>query len=263
MIKTVLLVADIHIRTFKRHEEYREQFQKFYERVKIEKPDRIVIAGDLVHQKIQMTPELIELVAEFIIECSKLTTKVIILVGNHDFLANNHERLDAITPIVNSLNLDNVIYFKRSGVFEDENVVWVPISLYDDNQIIDFDPKNKEDGKTYIGLFHSPVTGTKTDLGFEFSDIYSQNNFIGLDYVLCGDIHKRQVLREKNPTIIMVGSLIQQNYGETVTKHGYCFIDLETGGYNFKDIDNDYAFYQFKISSIDDIEKDGERLTNE
>ena len=122
--------------------------------------------------------------------------------------------------------------------------------------------KNKEEGKTYIGLFHSPVTGTKTDLGFEFSDVYSQNNFAGMDWVLCGDIHKRQILKEKNPTIIMVGSLIQQNYGETVSNHGYCMINLETGKYEFKDIENDHAFYQFKISSIDDIEKDQEILVN-
>lgn len=261
MVKKILHVADIHIRTYKRHDEYREQFDKFYEMARSEKPDRIVIAGDLVHQKIQMTPELIKMIVEFIVECSKIA-KVIILIGNHDFLANNHDRLDALTPIIESLKLDNVEYFTKSGVHEDENIVWIPISLYDDNQVIGFDPKNKEEGKTYIGLFHSPVTGTKTDLGFEFSDVYSQNNFAGMDWVLCGDIHKRQVLREKNPTIIMVGSLIQQNYGETISKHGFCSIDIESGNYEFKDIESEYGYYQFKITSVDDIEKGEEKLMN-
>jgi len=158
--------------------------------------------------------------------------------------------------------LDNVEYFTKSGVHEDENIIWIPISLYDDNQVIGFDPENKEEGKTYIGLFHSPVTGTKTDLGFEFSDVYSQNNFAGMDWVLCGDIHKRQVLREKNPTIIMVGSLIQQNYGETISKHGFCLIDIESGNYEFKDIESEYGYYQFKITSVDDIEKGEEKLMN-
>jgi len=261
MVKKILHIADIHIRTYKRHDEYREQFDKFYEIARSEKPDRIVIAGDIVHQKIQMTPELIKIVVEFIVECSKIA-KVVILIGNHDFLANNHDRLDALTPIINTLKLDNVEYFTKSGVHEDENIIWIPISLYDDNQVIGFDPKNKEEGKTYIGLFHSPVTGTKTDLGFEFSDVYSQNNFAGMDWVLCGDIHKRQVLREKNPTIIMVGSLIQQNYGETISKHGFCLIDIESGNYEFKDIESEYGYYQFKITSVDDIEKGEEKLMN-
>jgi len=261
MVKKILHIADIHIRTYKRHDEYREQFDKFYEIARSEKPDRIVIAGDIVHQKIQMTPELIKIVVEFIVECSKIA-KVVILIGNHDFLANNHDRLDALTPIINTLKLDNVEYFTKSGVHEDENIIWIPISLYDDNQVIGFDPKNKEEGKTYIGLFHSPVTGTKTDLGFEFSDVYSQNNFAGMDWVLCGDIHKRQVLREKSPTIIMVGSLIQQNYGETISKHGFCLIDIESGNYEFKDIESEYGYYQFKITSVDDIEKGEEKLMN-
>lgn len=263
MIKKIIQIADVHIRTFKRHEEYNEQFEKFYLMAEEEKPDRIVIVGDLVHQKIQMSPELVAMVMKFLTRCSEIA-KTVVLIGNHDFLTNNMERLDALSPVIDAMKNPNISYFKRSECVEDENVIWVPISLMDENKIPDcFNPKNKLKEKTYIGLFHSPLTGVKTELGFAFGDVYSLDNFMGLDWVLCGDIHKRQVIKETDPTIIMVGSMIQQNFGETLSSHGYCTIDLEKNEYKFVDIPSDYGFYQMKITNVDDDKDFGEQLLNE
>jgi DNA repair exonuclease SbcCD nuclease subunit len=262
MIKKIIQIADIHIRTFKRHDEYNEQFEKFYEMMEVEKPDRIVIAGDLVHQKIQMSPELVFMIEQILNRCSKIA-KTIILIGNHDFLTNNMERLDALSPVIDAMNNPNILYFKHSDCVEDDNVVWVPISLMDDNKVPEcFDPKNKKKNKTYIGLFHSPLTGIQTDLGFSFGDVYSLDNFMGLDWVLCGDIHRQQVIKENDPIILMVGSMIQQNFGESLSSHGYCSIDLEDKTYKFVDIPNDYGYYQFKLKSIEDIETGTEELLN-
>lgn len=263
MIKKILHLADIHIRTFKRHDEYQEQFEKFYDLAEQEKPDRIVIAGDLVHQKIQLSPEAVNMVYTFLTRCSEIA-KTIVLIGNHDFLVGNKDRMDSITPIITAMKNPNIVYFDRSICYEDENVVWVPVSLKDDNKFPEcFDPKKKLKDKTYIGLFHSPLTGIKTDLGFTFGDVYSLDNFNGLDWVLCGDIHKRQVIKEESPIIIMVGSMIQQNFGEVITAHGYCSINLDDKTYNFIDIPNDYGYYQFKIKSIDELESGTEELLNE
>jgi DNA repair exonuclease SbcCD nuclease subunit len=262
MVKKIIQISDIHIRTFKRHDEYNEQFEKFYQMAAEEKPDRIVITGDIVHQKIQMSPELVDMVQNFLTKCSNIA-KTIVLIGNHDFLTNNMERLDALTPVINTMNNPNIMYFKRSECVEDDNIVWVPISLMDENKVPEsFDPKNKDKDKIYIGLYHSPLTGIKTDLGFEFGEVYSLDNFNGLDWVLAGDIHKRQVIKESNPTIIMVGSMIQQNFGETLSSHGYCSINLETNKFNFVDIPNDYGYYQFKLKSIDDLDTGSEDLLN-
>ena len=263
MIKKIIQIADIHIRTFKRHDEYLEQFKKFYALAKEEKPDRIVIVGDVVHQKIQMSPELVSMIMDFLIKCSEIA-KTVVLIGNHDFLTNNMERLDALSPVIEAMNNPNIMYFKHSECIEDDNVIWVPISLMDDNKVPEtFNPKKKVKGKTYIGLYHSPLSGIKTDLGFSFGDVYSLDNFVGLDWVLAGDIHKRQVIQESDPTIIMVGSMIQQNFGETIKAHGYCSIDLENKTYNFVDIPNDYGFYQFKLKTLEDIEAGTEEMLNE
>jgi predicted MPP superfamily phosphohydrolase len=78
------------------------------------KPDRIVFTGDLVHSKNQMTPELINMVAWVLTECSKIT-KTIVIIGNHDFLESNMERLDALTPIIDSLSNESIIGVKASN----------------------------------------------------------------------------------------------------------------------------------------------------
>ena len=103
MIKKLVHFSDLHVRLYKDHDLYRSILEQGIEQWKEMGPDRIIFTGDLVHSKNQMTPELIEFVAWILTECSSIA-KTIIIPGNHDFLVNNTERLDALTPIINSLN---------------------------------------------------------------------------------------------------------------------------------------------------------------
>lgn len=67
---------------------------------------------------------------------------------------------------------------------------------------------------------------------------------------------------KKQIPIIQVGSTIQQNFGETITKHGYGIYEVDTDTYEFVDIDNPKPFLSFKIESIQDLENGTERLLN-
>jgi hypothetical protein len=60
----------------------------------------------------------------------------------------------------------------------------------------------------------------------------------------------------------MIGSTIQNGFGEKVTKHGYGVLDLSTMEYKYNDIHNPKPFLQFKITSIEDLETGNERLVN-
>ena len=60
----------------------------------------------------------------------------------------------------------------------------------------------------------------------------------------------------------MIGSLIAQNFGESITKHGFGIYDLETDKYSFVDLHNPKPFLSFRINSIDDITNESERLVN-
>jgi len=132
MINKIVHFSDLHIRLFKDHDLYRNIVRDMLLRFEELKPDRIVFTGDLVHSKNQMTPELIEMVSWVLTECSKIA-KTVLIIGNHDFLENNVSRLDALTPIIDSLQNENIYYYKKRGVYADENIDWVVYSLYDHN----------------------------------------------------------------------------------------------------------------------------------
>ena len=114
-----------------------------------------------------------------------------------------------------------------------------------------------------IGLFHGPVQGLYTDVGYKFEDGFDVSKFKGCDLVLCGDIHKRQIFDIPNgKKAYMIGSTIQQNFGETIRKHGYGVYEVEKEEYSFVDLPNPKPFLSFHINSIDCLEKGLEKLVN-
>jgi DNA repair exonuclease SbcCD nuclease subunit len=270
MIKKIIHIADIHIRTIQLHDLYKEQFTKLIDELKVQYQKwveeglnweniRVVIAGDIAHQKINISNEQLMLTSWFLKQLGEFG-RVVIIPGNHDFLENNTQRLDSISPIVELLYDEPITYYKDGGVYKDENINWVVYSLYQHNQRPEF---TKEEGQFHVGLFHGPIMGLSTDLGYEFEDAYDRLNFVDLDLLLCGDIHKRQQFVLPNGgKAIMVGSLIQQNFGETVKHHGYGIYDMGTDEYTFHDLQNENPFLHFSIKDINDIETESEEHIN-
>jgi len=269
MIKKIIHLADIHIRTYRMHDEYREilgdtiskcrELLSGYTRDEV----RIVIAGDLVHQKITISNELLVLTTWFIRELES-TAKVVLIAGNHDLLENNKTRLDSITPIVELLGKAEVVYYKESKCYLDDNIVWCVYSIFNDNERPDIDKAREEYGnnKTYVGLYHAPVLGAQTDIGYKFDHGTPLSHFNGCDMVMLGDIHKRSCFQLDNTLIAYPSSCIQQNFGENVSNHGFLLWDVEKRNYDEHNIETKYGFYQFKITAIDDIDNNKEIITN-
>lgn len=272
MVKKIVHIADIHIRTFKMHDQYRDVFEQFMEKVKELVADydreevRIVIVGDLVHQKTTISNEQFMLTSEFLAGLNAIAP-LIVVAGNHDLLENNKDRMDSITPVVHSLNSAGakIAYLKESKCYKDKNIVWCNYSIFEENERPNIEEAREKHGddKTYIGLYHAPIIGAKTDIGYEFDEHYtSLEHFSGNDMVLLGDIHKRQVFNYDGIPIAYPSSLIQQGFGETVSNHGFLFWDVESRTFDEYNITTKYGFYQFKISSLDDIEEGKEVHTN-
>jgi DNA repair exonuclease SbcCD nuclease subunit len=258
MIKKIVHFSDLHIRLYKDHDLYRSILESAIEQWKVLSPDRIIFSGDLIHSKNQLTPELISIVSWLLKECSNIT-KTIIIPGNHDAIIKNLDRLDSLTPIIEALNNPNIVYYKDRGVYEDDNISWCVYSQFQGN----IPPDIGEAKGIKIGLFHGPIQGMKTDLGFDFGEeAYDVEKFNGLDLVLCGDIHKRQEFKFKTGKGYMVGSTIQNNMGESIGKHGYGVYDVETKEYGYVDLDNPKPFLKFEIKSFEDIENGTELLKN-
>jgi DNA repair exonuclease SbcCD nuclease subunit len=251
------------------HDEYKDVFKSLlielttllaiYKREEI----RIVIAGDLVHQKIIISNEQLILGTWLLKELEKIGA-VVIIAGNHDLLENNKDRMDSISPMVQFLPDQEINYFKESKCYLDDNIVWCVYSIFEENSRPDIESARLQFGndKTYIGLFHAPVANAKTDVGYEIDHGAGLEIFEGCDIVMLGDIHKRQVFNHKGIKIAYPSSLIQQNFGENISKHGFLLWNVEDRTFTEHDVENKFPFYQFKIKSIDDIENGKEVITN-
>jgi DNA repair exonuclease SbcCD nuclease subunit len=265
MIETIAHIADIHFRNIQRHNEFRAICENFFDQMKKVKPERLVIAGDIVHSRNQISPELVSEVSWFLSGCSKVAGKVIIIPGNHDIVEQNKERMDALTPIINALDADNIVYYTKSGLYQDENVVWSVFSIFD-NHMSPEQLEMRPFGGLYVGLYHGTIVGAVNEQGFKFTHGADTNKFRHCDMVLCGDIHKRQVFMvDETKPVIMVGSFIQQNFGETVSQHGYNIVKINNDkllSYEFHDIENPVKYLTFKITDISDIEENNELLVN-
>ena len=251
-------LADVHIRNMKRYEEYQLVFEQLYDdldELSINNSVGTIIVGDLVHDKLIITNELQIFAATFISELSK-RGPVFIIKGNHDYNELNPSRLNSIDPIIK--NIDNVYFMNDNDLYNIKNTdivfnVWEINSKFKDYK--------KDILKDYrqIVLYHGPVNGITNDDGFIFQD----KNYITVDdlieckptAVLLGDIHKRNILHE-NPPVVMVGSTIQQHIRERVKNHGYCVWDTKDWSFEFKDIYNEYIHLILNIEDGKLIKED-------
>lgn len=208
-------LADIQIRFGSRHEEYRQVFVRLYDDLKISKPDRICIVGDLVHHKINMSPGSFNLLSEFLINLSKIAPTDVIL-GNHDLNLQQLEQGDAISPIFYLANLiedgvdkkayivtnDNkkeidfsknaIYYYPDSGFYDINDKLVYGVYSCKDNEILTLE--KKDPNKKYVALYHGTVYGSRMDNGYEnkSDNLMRLSTFNNFDVVMLGDIHEYQ-----------------------------------------------------------------------
>lgn len=273
MVKKIIACSDIHIRNFKRLDEYKSQLKKFIneceEVVNTYSPEevRIVIAGDLLHNKLDISGEGYVMASQFLKKLDGLC-KTIIIGGNHDMNMSNLSRLDPLSAIFDMCDFEQTYYLDKelnyeSGCIVDDNIVWCLYSSFDSFSRPQIEEARLENNdKVFIGLFHGEIKQSQTDAGYLSENGINVSHFSDLDFCICGHIHKRQTLKYNGTDIVYVGSLIQQDHGENISNHGYIVLDAESLSFTEHNITNESAFYTFKINSIDDIEENVEELIN-
>ena len=179
----------------------------------------LVVVGDILHSKNELSPELIEMTVHFFTSLSNLLP--IIGNGNHDANLSNKTRLDSLSPICDKITNTTYphFYLKYSGIYQCNNLMIVVNSLLDDKFIKHTDIGSITDVNisqyTTVCLWHGTVDQTVLNTGTVLENEYvKKDSFEGFDMTMLGDIHKHQFLNEEK-TIAYSGSLIQQNFGET------------------------------------------------
>ena len=249
-------MSDIHIRLFKRREEYSKVFENLYQELRSRRNSEtvVVLAGDIVHSKTEMSPEMVRMASDFLKRVADIFPTILI-TGNHDANLNNPGRLDALSPIVENLNHKNLFYLKDSSVYSVGGVAFSVMSIFDTPDAY-IPAEDIPDEYVKVALFHGPVNNAVTDLGYRVTNVkISMTNFVGFDLAIFGDIHKKQMLSEydvstKMPAAGFSSSLIQQNHGEERDGHGIYVWDIQSRTAQFIEIENEYAFVTLEI--IDD-----------
>ena len=274
MIKKIIACADIHIRNLRRQDEYREQLAKFIDECqkyadKFEPGEiRIVVAGDILHNKLDISGEGYTIASWFLRKLDEIAPTIVI-AGNHDMNVSNVSRLDPLSAIFTMCKFKHTIYLDReleyeSGCYKDDNIVWCLYSTFDNfarPNIEEFKIKYPDD--TFVGLFHGELKNAKTDVGFVFENGYEPGLFEGVDFGILGHVHKRQCIPFNGIPLVYCGSLIQQDHGENISAHGYVIWDVKEQDYEPVDLPNeDYGFYTFSIDKIEDIDDDKEEIIN-
>src|ERR1035437_3091889 len=256
----IVHLADIQIRLTKRHDEYREVFEKLFVSVAhLPETTAICVVGDILHSKLDLSPECVQLTKEFLVGLSDIHPTILV-AGNHDTNLTNKNRLDSLSPIVEAINHPNLFYLKKSDLYSLGDICFNNYSIFDDESKYlkgDKIPSvYRNEYKYFICLFHGTVDGAVSEMGFKLVNKNIPISFFdNHDIVLLGDIHKIQILQdlsildgyENKPVIHYCGSLIQQNHGEDLQGHGYTLWDLKTRCGQHFDIPNDYGYFTIRI----------------
>ena len=216
-------ISDIHVRNYKYHYEYREVFQQLFDKLEELKPDIIVNTGDTAHTKCNLSPEYFNLTSWLFTSLAEIAPLHMIL-GNHDCNVKNSSRLDAVTPLVDALEDPNIHFHKytQEVPLADGLVLNVLSILDQDKWNTPSDPE-----KTNIALYHGAVAGSKTDTGWIMEHGEIDLDFLeNFDYGLLGDIHRTNQIVDNHGKARYPGSLIQQNFGESLNK-GFLLWDIK------------------------------------
>ncbi len=265
----IVHTADLHVPNnlhIARRQEYEQVFEILYATIAdIAKTKKIliVIAGDIVHCKLDLPNETISTTRNFL---AKLGTfgPTLVCLGNHDTNCNNKSREDSITMLVD--RIPNVYGLKSTGVYHIGNLLFSFSSLFDDKWIPYENIVNPDNLPVY-GVYHGSVYGSVTATGFvntksnaKYEHIMG-SAFEGYQGALLGHVHKLQKLIAPLQ-MWYPGSLIQQNIGEDVDNHGFLLWSVEHKDQDpvFFSIANQYVFLRLivhdgVITNAQDLEK--------
>ena len=217
-------ISDIHIKSaHQEHEISKKGFNNLFDKIRETQPDYIVIAGDIIHNKLSITSELVHMIFWFLEELKKCSDAPIdILLGNHDYNVKNLDRKDIFSVLQKKRKLPEGI-----NIIKEETTI-----DYINNFSFHYLPnhmktlsKPADPSKINILVYHGQVSSSVAENGFKFpTGTFSVNDFSEYDYGFLGDIHKKQFLTDK---MAYSGSLFQQDFGESLKK-GFLLWDIKS-----------------------------------
>lgn len=261
-INRLIHISDIHIRDNDRFAEYRQVFNRLYEKLREIKDNfLIVLTGDLIDKKDNIAVETYTFCWEFLAELSAIAP-VIMISGNHDMYLNSLDRKEKL--YIFNKRIPDLYYLRETGFYQYSNIIFSVSSLLDKSRIItkaELDRvktnlKNYNDDQyVFVNLYHGLVKSDETYPDTHPLEVEQLDFF---DYTLLGDIHKQKMIVPNK--IGYAGSLIQQNFEEAHNEHGYLYWNLSNKTAKYINIPNQTVFWTI---DHDNKEQDIEKMKTE
>ena len=207
MVTKIIACSDIHIPSLKGIDELKETLTVFIDKCKkiVKDEDgpenvRIVVAGDIFHNKLAITNESILCAHWFFSELDKIC-KTFIVIGNHDFLMNNTGRVDSLSPLFEIGSYKQVYFLDKelglqSGIYKDDNIAWCLYSSFTGFNTPEIEMFREADSGTsnpanvYVGVIHGDVNGAITTTNRVTENGLEPGVFDGCDFVIASLLWK-------------------------------------------------------------------------
>ena len=269
-------LSDLHIRNGDKIQSRYDEYKLVFDNTIISIKDKIdelhmkfsdyliIITGDVFHNKSIIGAHGLLLYRTFIQELTKLG-RVIVFPGNHCFVQSDTEMPNLLYS--SSFEIDNLIVLNETKSFIIDNIgfsyvaINTTLDIYRNSgriqELPEF-PKIIEDVKYKIGLFHGTFAKVKLYNGEEIREDTKPYPLewikdLNLDYMLLGDVHKKQLFNYKKTICGYSGSLVQQNYGEDILDHGYLLWDLKNKKVEEINIYNNIGYINIKENEKEEI----------
>lgn len=247
-------LSDLHlgkrINEFSMIEDQKYILTKIINVIDNEKPDGIIIAGD-VYDKSVPPAEAIDIFDDFIVKLANRKLQVFIISGNHDSperLAFGNRLMDIsgihFSPVYNGV----VIPYRLIDEYGEVNVYMLPfikpahvrrfypdetIETYSDAMRVAINKMNISSDNRNILITHQFVTGAarseSEDVSVGGSDNVDASVFQGFDYVALGHIHRPQNIESEK--IRYCGTPLKYSFSEASHEKTVSIVELMKPGH--------------------------------
>lgn len=203
----------------------------------------IIHAGDIFHTRGKLKPSILNPVIQLYKKLVDEDFDVHVVPGNHDMEANDSGEY---TNAVTALEGVGVHVYTETTYHNELNILFIPWLSKVDEYRKELEWHN-DAGKEFDVVTHSPLNGViegLPDHGLSHNELLEFDNVRNF---FTGHYHNHKVFLAGERSVVSIGALTHQNFGDVNSKAGYLLYDMdrnalvqaETFAPKFKSFDTD------------------------
>ena len=193
----------------------------------------VIQFGDLLDQRKFINVRIMyNLQREYLARFEELGITQDIIIGNHDVVHNNTNKISALVEIADKKDFPNtnVLYDPTSKTFDECKIDFIPwINRENHQEVMDFIEQSTSD---YL-VGHLEINTFEMVTGIECRDGTQPELFKNYKTTFSGHFHKQSKKKIKGALIHYIGTPYEMNWGDYGDPKGFHIFDTDTGETEF------------------------------